>query len=285
MSTEEALQKAILADPEDLACRLVYADCLEERGDARGEYIRAETELARTGEARLRERVEALRKEVEPQWAITFGLRKITAIEDLVFYLREFHRSWMPSPQLKASDIPKHIPPGLALLYRELGGLFECQAGRSGMRPFAGQDALLSPKSLGLVDGMIEFAWENQGNWSCRFPPGEADPPIYSDFEGSQFRQICPSLNHFLITMCLQEAIFSAPYLIRFDEEDTSQAITVPCRPLWIAGQYVYEDATRDFYDIPGRDVLILDDPLSGLWLASHTDGCRQLIRPGVLYG
>jgi uncharacterized protein (TIGR02996 family) len=35
----ESLLKAVLDDPSDLACRLVYADALQERGDPRGEFI------------------------------------------------------------------------------------------------------------------------------------------------------------------------------------------------------------------------------------------------------
>jgi uncharacterized protein (TIGR02996 family) len=45
-SVEEALLRAILANPHDLAGRLVYADWLEERGDSiRAEYFRVECEL------------------------------------------------------------------------------------------------------------------------------------------------------------------------------------------------------------------------------------------------
>lgn len=39
---------AILADPKDDLCRLIYADYLDERGDPRGEFIRAQIELSRT---------------------------------------------------------------------------------------------------------------------------------------------------------------------------------------------------------------------------------------------
>jgi uncharacterized protein (TIGR02996 family) len=35
----ESLLKAVLDDPNDLDCRLVYADALQERGDPRGEFI------------------------------------------------------------------------------------------------------------------------------------------------------------------------------------------------------------------------------------------------------
>src|SRR5688572_5761980 len=49
MSDENAFIRAILADPRDRTLRLVYADWLEERGDAesdsRAEYLRVECQL------------------------------------------------------------------------------------------------------------------------------------------------------------------------------------------------------------------------------------------------
>jgi uncharacterized protein (TIGR02996 family) len=45
-SPDERFREAILADPEDDAPRLVYADWLEERGDPRGEFIRLQCRLA-----------------------------------------------------------------------------------------------------------------------------------------------------------------------------------------------------------------------------------------------
>jgi uncharacterized protein (TIGR02996 family) len=48
MSDEAALLEAILANPEDETHLLVYADWLEERGDPRGQNIRANVEMSRT---------------------------------------------------------------------------------------------------------------------------------------------------------------------------------------------------------------------------------------------
>jgi type VI secretion system protein ImpC len=50
MTGEEAFLQAILTDPEDDAPRLVYADWLEEHGEAaRADFIRVQCELARAG--------------------------------------------------------------------------------------------------------------------------------------------------------------------------------------------------------------------------------------------
>jgi uncharacterized protein (TIGR02996 family) len=47
VNEEKAFLSAILADPDDDAPRLVFADWLEERGDPRGEFIRGQCRLAR----------------------------------------------------------------------------------------------------------------------------------------------------------------------------------------------------------------------------------------------
>jgi uncharacterized protein (TIGR02996 family) len=63
MSEESAFLDAVRTNPEDIATRLVYADWLEERGDARGEYLRLEAEVERI-QARLQE----LRKQLDSGW-------------------------------------------------------------------------------------------------------------------------------------------------------------------------------------------------------------------------
>src|SRR4051794_22570375 len=48
MPRDEDFLQAILANPDDVVPRLVYADWLEERGDPRGEFIRLQCKLAHT---------------------------------------------------------------------------------------------------------------------------------------------------------------------------------------------------------------------------------------------
>ena len=50
MSHDDAFLQAIIANPDDDAPRLLYADWLEERGDPRGEFIRVQCALARMDE-------------------------------------------------------------------------------------------------------------------------------------------------------------------------------------------------------------------------------------------
>lgn len=54
MSDLEALYRAVLASPDEDMPRLMYADCVQERGDeARAKFIRAQCALARTGNPAL----------------------------------------------------------------------------------------------------------------------------------------------------------------------------------------------------------------------------------------
>src|SRR5262245_22184272 len=71
---EDAFLRAVLADPDDDAPRLIYADWLEERGDPKGEFIRVQCALAKMApddDARpeLEDRERELLEEHEPTWA------------------------------------------------------------------------------------------------------------------------------------------------------------------------------------------------------------------------
>ncbi len=80
---DAAFLQGIIADPDDDGPRLVYADWLEERGDPRGEFIRAQYTLAQPGVKdpdRVEEwcqREEQLLKEHRAEWLRPFkGLGK-----------------------------------------------------------------------------------------------------------------------------------------------------------------------------------------------------------------
>jgi uncharacterized protein (TIGR02996 family) len=69
MDTEDAFIQAVLASPEDEATRLVYADWLEERGDLRAAYLRAEVEQFRTRQATGNSVLWSLQAQIDPVWA------------------------------------------------------------------------------------------------------------------------------------------------------------------------------------------------------------------------
>jgi uncharacterized protein (TIGR02996 family) len=75
-----ALLAEILANPDDDAPRLVYADWLTQREDPRGEFITIQCELARTRDAApasLREREAALLKKHKKAWVGEFAGTRI----------------------------------------------------------------------------------------------------------------------------------------------------------------------------------------------------------------
>jgi uncharacterized protein (TIGR02996 family) len=75
--TDEGFIRSIQEDPSDDSARLVYADWLEERGDVRAEYLRAELALARLPAGApeapaLRSRLWRAWGAVEPAWLAVF---------------------------------------------------------------------------------------------------------------------------------------------------------------------------------------------------------------------
>src|ERR1043165_1064494 len=80
---ETAFLKAMLADPHDLALRLVFADWLEERGDLRGELLRLTHTLTQAIEVPQRAEKEARMQAllcdgvqpVGPYWTNELGMR------------------------------------------------------------------------------------------------------------------------------------------------------------------------------------------------------------------
>lgn len=210
----------------------------------------------------------------------------IRSIEDLINYLRNFHKWWVDSPGIDPRLIPSDLPYGLALIYRELGQLIDLKPGAANGNSnlFGTQDYLFGLDRLERHGEMIEFCMENQGNWTCRCQAGQVDPAVYSDVdrhEADVYEVICSSLNHFLITLCLQEAVFSAPFLCNFNTP-LSGALNsgVSLAPVWLKGKYVWNKPTHNFFEIPGEDILIMGNgPGRGFSLASHTDSVLQFFK------
>jgi hypothetical protein len=217
----------------------------------------------------------------------------IASVSDLVAFLKRFHRRWLDDPSIDPALIPADLPEGLATIYRELGALVEINQGRS---PFSAQDTLAPLSRLKRVDGMIEFAYENQGNWAARCPVGLADPPVYSDvgylYDAIQrgFVVVCESLNHFLTTLCLHEAVMGCRNLVSIRTDRLlDRVLTIPAQPLWLNGYYVYGEPNYQFFVSPDPDVLILDSgnvwvdsPVRQIWVGSLVHKLRGLIAKDV---
>jgi hypothetical protein len=213
----------------------------------------------------------------------------IASFADLITFLKRFHRYWLEDASLDPSLIPADLPPPLATLYRELGALVEIDPGPTNdwRCPFHTQDSLTPLSQLQRVEGMIEFAWENQGNWSARCPLGEPDPPVYSNAKDlweeprQGFVVVCDSLSHFLTTLCLQEAVMGCRSLVALHtDRPLTEVLTLPLEPLWLDGCYVSGEPDHKFFVSPEQDVLVMD--WGGIWLASLTDNATDLVVDGI---
>ncbi|MHC5539153.1 hypothetical protein ACYOEI_13125 [Singulisphaera rosea] len=201
----------------------------------------------------------------------------LSNLSDVVVYLKRFYPT---SPGL--AEVRDDLPDGLALLYREFGALLES---RSVERPaFATQDSLVPLSQLEVDDGMITFLWENQGNWSCRCRTGKGDPPVFSDApdldsdEEEGFVEVCDSLDHFLSTFCLQEAVLGCPHI--FSAEPGATLDRVPgLEPLWLDGKYVFEGPTHNVFAIKNVDLLILAHGNEGIMLGSSSISDPEEVR------
>jgi hypothetical protein len=217
----------------------------------------------------------------------------IGKIQDLIAYLAEYHKPLKGSPALDPATVPQELPNTLRELYCGLGALIEMEQSEirsAGRAPFSAQDTLVPLRKLKRVDGMVEFAWENQGCWSCRTPVnGEEDPPVYSDagdcyYERPGFLNVCDKLSHFLITLSLQEAVMSSPVLLAVENDSVEDAVAPALRPLWLNGKYVFDGPTHNIFDVPGHDILIMRHLEIGIWVASHSKSVFELLKPEAEY-
>jgi hypothetical protein len=213
----------------------------------------------------------------------------IASIADLVAFLKRFHRHWLDEPSLEPCLVPDDLPAGLATIYRAFGALVQIEQGPENhwRAPFAAQDALVPVSQLKRIEGMVEFAWENQGNWSARCPVGQPDPPVYSnaadawDTVRRGFVVVCESLDHFLTTLCLQEAVMSCRNLVALHtDQPPDRVLAVPLQPLWRDRYFVAGEPDHHFYVVPDRDVLIMD--YACVWVGSPARDVAGLVSPGI---
>jgi hypothetical protein len=209
----------------------------------------------------------------------------IKSIDDLIVLLKYFRRNLLPDSSLPPEGIPAYLPEGLTKIHREFGRLCGVEHPNS----FGLQDKLAHVSQLQQIDGMVKFCWENQAVWSARCLINQKDPPVYSDhsdygngwnIEGD-FVVVCESLNHFLITFCLQEAVFGSRNFARVDNADNILETIVDrenFKPLWLDGKYVYSDWLSDFYISEDRDILIWNDG----WVGSQTRPLMDIFDPNI---
>jgi hypothetical protein len=202
----------------------------------------------------------------------------IESIDDLIVFLKHFHRNLLEDPSLPPEQIPDDLPEGLAKIYRELGSLVNISQRPS---PFGTQDILIPITKLQRIDGMVKFCWENQVVWSAYCSVNKKDPPVYLSEFAENFEFVCDSLNHFLITLCLQEAALGSHNVAQVNGTDNNlDAIKEKekFQPLWLNGQYAYSDWLRNFYISEDRDILIMDN----WWIGSQSRPLVDIFNPSI---
>jgi uncharacterized protein (TIGR02996 family) len=129
MIENDALHRAILDRPEDDALRLIYADWLEEHGDAeRAEFIRTQVELALPGQDSPRRRALARRaRELLEDHQDLWTARLRTFLHDW-----QFCRGFVERVELTGGDLEHNAAelfaaaPVRRLWTAELGGRVDC---------------------------------------------------------------------------------------------------------------------------------------------------------------
>ena len=208
----------------------------------------------------------------------------IQTLDDLIAFLRRFH-SYDAAGD--SSVVPPQFPPALATFYAELGGLIAVEPTPENQHraPLAAQDAFTPLDRIKYVDDMVEFAWENQGNWSARCSFDHTDSNVYSNAaeawgEGNGFEPVCDSVAHFITTLSLQEAVMSCPHLVSLQTEELDTAIDAALPPLWLDAHFVYGEPTHNFYHNAQLDLIAMN--WGGIWLGSHNPSFRELVNPDV---
>lgn len=158
---------------------------------------------------------------------------------------------------------------------------------------FCMQDSLCSIQAqkwaapLQVLDGHLVFVVENQGVWVAATEPAGTDPPVWVSEESSHrdpvlaWRRLEKPLSHFLVSFVLQEILFECALSTVPGALARLQAAGVPIHPVWIDGQYVFEDARPSFF-LAGERIFVRHNPAEPdgeEWYGSSSPGDAELLR------
>lgn len=210
---------------------------------------------------------------------------------DLLAFIEQWAGSLRPGYGLDEAAIPASLPQALRSLYRAAGrwpSLDRSDAAGQDCGLFGAQDALLPPARLRYGNGKITFLMENQGNWICQVEADGDASPVYSNAAGlwedgiTEPEIVHPSLPHFLVTYCLQELVFGAPYAGTWSGDLQDPSLSVFLQPVWINGSYVFKEPSHSFY-LCG-DGLLLMDYFGDVWYgALHEAALTRIAAAGEI--
>ncbi len=76
----------------------------------------------------------------------------------------------------------------------------------------------------------------------------------------------------------------SASVLLAVENKSATDAVSPALRALWLNGKYVFDEPTHHFFDVPGRDMLVMQHSEIGIWLASHSTDVFEFLKPEAEY-
>lgn len=218
-------------------------------------------------------------------------MRSMIPHDDPIPALLKLIAEWVPDLQpqhrVSSAQIPAFVPGPLRAIY-ELAGNYPVPFTEQWRHPkwiaglFGNQDRLLPIDQLQVVSDRFRFIHENQGVWKCDTLANASDPPVFSDsrayeFRDNEFREVCPTLSHFLTTFCLQELVFGSQHLFCVDTEvnDPSDLVVDSLSKVWVKGLYVCGKPTHSFY-LCNDKLFVMET--CGYWLATNDEAQLKLI-------
>lgn len=210
-------------------------------------------------------------------------------IKNLKLFIEEWAGPHLPEYSLEEDEVPGFLPEPLRELYLFAGnwpnpGNNDDRLFLPGKQPriFQGQDVLMGIEKPKRQSGRVTFVMENQGNWTCEVEERNDASPVYCDaaklWDDSvkDHEIVCDSLQHFLVTFCLQELVFGSKYVGTIEADLKPELFYEELEAVWLNGCYVFKESTHSIYICDNR-LLIMD--YSGLWYACNDESALNLIK------
>lgn len=199
----------------------------------------------------------------------------ITNGSELLDFLRRYHRTILEAEPAGPVTWPSfRVPEPLHGLYELFGQHIDEVWG-----PLTSQDHLLPVHKLQESDGEVTFLNENQGVWTCCYGVEPPHPVFRYDDEPKGVLQ-ADTLEEFLITFALQEAVMSSPWLLAVHGGAAAEDLGIDLVDLHRQGRFACHGPTHDFWSAPDEDVLCMNTYGTGLWLASYSERVLDLRLP-----